>query len=198
VFIARRELDVPDRGFSLDTRRIERTMERSKKEQIVTEVAETVGRARGLFFTDFTGLTVEEATELRREFRKIGVQYKVVKNTFIRKALEQHAGYEEVYDSLAGPTAVAFAFEDPVAPAKVIQKFSEKHKKLSLKLCVIEKQVYEGRRLEELAKMPTRKEMMAAILGSVQAPLAGVPNVLQAVIRDLVSVIDEVGKKKAA
>ena len=64
-------------------------MERSKKEQIVAEVAEIVSRARGLFFTDFSGLTVEEATELRREFRKVGVQYKVVKNTFIRKALEK-------------------------------------------------------------------------------------------------------------
>ncbi len=173
-------------------------MERSKKEQIVTEVAEIVSRAQGLFFTDFAGLTVEEATELRREFRKVGVQYKVVKNTFIRKALEKNTGFDAVYDSLAGPTAVAFAFDDPVAPAKVIQKFADKHKKLSLKLCVIEKQVYDGGRLDELAKMPTRKELLAAILGSVQAPLAGVPNVLQAVIRDLVSVIDEVGKKKAA
>jgi len=173
-------------------------MERSKKEQIVAEVAETVSRARGMFFTDFTGLTVEEATELRREFRKVGVQYEVVKNTFIRKALEQNTGFEAVYDSLAGPTAVAFAFDDPVAPAKVIQKFSDKHKKLSLKLCVVEKQVYEGAKLDELAKMPTRKELMASILGSIQSPLAGVPTVLQAVIRDLVSVIDEVGKKKAA
>lgn len=173
-------------------------MERSKKEQIVTEVAETVGRARGLFFTDFTGLTVEEATELRREFRKVGVEYRVVKNTFIRKALERNSGYEAVYDSLAGPTAVAFAFDDPVAPARVIQKFTDKHKKLSLKLCVVEKQVYEGSKLDELAKMPSRKEMMAAILGSIQSPLAGVPSVLQAVLRDLVSVIDEVGKKKAA
>ncbi len=173
-------------------------MERSKKEEIVADVAETVSRSRGMFFTDFTGLTVEEATELRREFRKIGVKYQVVKNTFIRKALEKTTGYDSVYSSLAGPTGVAFAFDDPVAPAKVIQKFADKHKKLSLKVCVVEKQVYDGSRLDELAKMPTRKEMMAAILGSIQAPLAGVPNVLQAVIRDLVSVIDEVGKKKAA
>ena len=173
-------------------------MERSKKEQIVADVSEIVDRARGMFFTDFTGLTVAEATELRREFRKVGVQYKVVKNTFIRKALEKNTGYDSVYPSLAGPTAVAFAFDDPVAPAKVIQKFSDKHKKLSLKICVIEKQVYEGSRLEELAKMPTRKELLSAIVGSIQSPLAGVPNVLQAVIRELVSVIDEVGKKKAA
>jgi len=173
-------------------------MKRSEKEQIVAEVTEVVGRASGLFFTDFSGVTVEQATELRREFRKSGVQYRVAKNTFIRKALENVTGYDKIFDKLVGPTAVAFAFEDAVAPAKIIWKFSEKHGKLGLKVCVIEKQVYDGNKLDELAKLPTRKEMMASILGTIQSPLASVPTVLNAVMRDLVSVIDEVGKKKAA
>jgi len=173
-------------------------MKRSEKEQIAAEVAEVVGRASGMFFTDFSGLTVEQATELRREFRKSGVQYRVAKNTLIRKALENVTGYDKVYDKLAGPTGVAFAFEDAVAPAKIIKKFSDKHGKLRLKVCVIEKQVYEGARLDELAKLPTRKDLMAGILGIIQSPLSGVPTVLNAVMRDLVSVIDEVGKKKAA
>jgi large subunit ribosomal protein L10 len=151
-----------------------------------------------MFFTDFSGLTVEQATELRREFRKSGVQYRVAKNTLIRKALENVTGYDKVYDKLAGPTGVVFAFEDAVAPAKIIKKFSDKHGKLHLKVCVIEKQVYDGARLDELAKLPTRKDLMASILGIIQLPLAGVPTVLNAVMRDLVSVIDEVGKKKAA
>ena len=173
-------------------------MKRTEKEEIVAEVSGLVSRARGMFFTDFTGLTVEQATELRREFRKSGVDYRVVKNTLIRKALESATGYDKVFDKLAGPTAVAFAYEHPVAPAKIIQKFSEKHSKLSLKVCVLEKQVYDGSKLVELAKLPTRKEMMASILGSVQAPLAGVPSVLSAVMRNLVSVIGEIEKKKAA
>jgi large subunit ribosomal protein L10 len=159
---------------------------------------EVAGRASGLFFTDFSGLTVEQETELRREFRKSGIQYRVAKNTFIRKALETLSGYDKVFDRLVGPTAVAFAFEDAVAPAKVIRKFSEKHGKPGLKVCVIEKQVYDGNKLDELARLPSRKEMMAGILGTIQSPLAAVPTVLNAVMRDLVSVIDEVGKKKAA
>ncbi len=173
-------------------------MKRSEKEEIVTDVAEVVGRANGMFFTDFSGLTVEQATELRREFRKSGVHYRVAKNTLIRKALQNVTGYDKVLDKLAGPTGVAFAFEDAVAPAKIIQKFSEKHGKLKLKVCVIEKQVYDGSKLGELAKLPTRKEIMASVLGCIQSPLAGVPTVLNAVMRELVSVIDEVGKKKAA
>jgi len=173
-------------------------MKRSEKETIVAEVTEVAGRASGLFFTDFTGLTVEQVTELRREFRKSGVQYRVAKNTLIRKALENVTGFDKVFSKLAGPTGVAFAFDDAVAPARIIQKFSEKHGKLGLKVCVIEREIYDGGRLGELAKLPTRKDIIAGILGSVQSPLAGVPTVLNAVMRDLVSVIDEVGKKKAA
>jgi len=173
-------------------------MKRSEKEQIVAEVTEVVGRAQGMFFTDFGGLTVEQATELRREFRKSGVNYRVVKNTLVRKALESVTGYDEVYDKLVGPTGVAFAFDDPVVPAKIIQKFSEKHSKLSLKVCVLDNEVYDGARLGELAKLPSRKEMMASILGSIQAPIAGVPTVINAVLRELVSVIREIETKKAA
>jgi large subunit ribosomal protein L10 len=173
-------------------------MKRSEKEQIVAEVAEVAGRAHGMFFTDFSGLTVEQATELRRELRKSGIEYRVVKNTLIRKALERVTGYDKAFDRLVGPTGVAFAFDDPVVPAKIIQKFSEKHNKLSLKVCMLDKQVYDGSRLGELARLPSRKELMASILGSVNAPLAGVPNVVNAVLRDLVSVIGEIEKKKAA
>jgi large subunit ribosomal protein L10 len=173
-------------------------MKRSEKEQIVAEVAEVAGRAHGMFFTDFSGLTVGQATELRREFHKSGITYRVVKNTLIQKALEQIGGYDTVFTKLVGPTGVAFAFDDPIAPAKIIQKFSEKHSKVSLKVCVLERQVYDGSRLGELAKLPSRKDMMAAILGSVQAPLAGVPMVINAVLRDLVSVVGEIEKKKAA
>ncbi len=173
-------------------------MKRSEKEEIIAEVAETVRRARGLFFTDFSGLTVEQATELRREFRKSGIEYRVVKNTLIRKALESVSGYDRVYDRLVGPTGMAFAFDDPVSPARIILRFKEKHNKLSLKVCVLEKEVFDGARLTELAKMPSRGEMMASIIGSIQAPIAGIPGVINAVLRDLVSVVGEIERKKAA
>ncbi len=173
-------------------------MKRSEKEEIIAEMAETVGRARGLFFTDFTGLTVEQATELRREFRKSGIQYRVVKNTLMEKALESVGGYDGIEDKLVGPTGVAFAFDDPVSPAKIIKQFSSKHKKLSLKACVLEHELFDGSRLDELASLPTRRELMGAVVGAVQFPLGGVPNVIQSVLRELVSVIGEIEKKKAA
>jgi large subunit ribosomal protein L10 len=173
-------------------------MKREEKEEIVAEVTEIARRSSGLFFTDFTGLTVEQVTELRREFRKSGIQYRVAKNTLIRKALESIGGYDAVFDRLAGPTGVAFAFEDPMAPAKIIQKFSDKHNKLALKICVIEKQVYDGSRLADLARMPSRKEIIASLLGTFQAPVAAIPSLINSLLGDVVSVIGEVERKKAA
>ncbi len=173
-------------------------MNRSEKDQVIAEVRDMASRASGLFFADFTGITVEETNELRREFRKARVDYRVVKNTLARKALESVGGYEGVYDQLEKPTAIAFAYDDPVAPAKIIKKFREKNEKLVLKICVIEKQVFEGKRLDEIAKLPSRKDLVAGILGSLQAPASGIVGSIQAVMRDLVSVIDQIGKKKAA
>ena len=173
-------------------------MKRLEKEQIVAEVLDVVKKSGAMYFTDFSGLTVSQATELRREFRKSGIDYRVVKNTLIRKALEQANGYDKVMEKLVGPTGVVLAYQDPVTPAKIIQKFIEKHQKLSLKVAVLEHQVHEGSRLKELAKLPSRGEIMAGIVGSIQFPLTGVPGTISAVIRDLVSVIGEIEKKKAA
>ena len=173
-------------------------MKRSDKDQIIAEVKEKIARAKAMYFTDFTGVTVEEITELRREFRKSNVDYAVVKNTLARKALEAVTGYDSVLDRLKLPTGIAFGYDDPIAPAKIIKKYREKNDKLKLKVCVIEKQVFDGAQLDQVAKLPTRAETIAAILGSIQAPMTGVVGAIHAVMRDLVSVIDAIEKKKAA
>ena len=173
-------------------------MKRSEKEAIIAEVAEKAARAVAMYFADFSKLTVAEETELRREFRKSGVEYNVVKNTLARKALQQLTGYDRVYDKLVGPTGIAFSYDDPSAPAKIIKKYSEKIGKFKLKAAVIEKQVYDATRLNELANMPSRKDMIAAILGSLQAPASGIVGAINAVARDLVYVLDAIEKKKAA
>lgn len=173
-------------------------MKRSEKEQIIADVSGKVSRAKSLFFADFTGITVEEVNELRREFRKSGIEYRVIKNTLVRKALENAGGYDKVMDKLLGPTAIAFSYDDPVAPARIFKKFHDKHEKLNVKVCVLEKQVYDGSKLNELAKLPSQKEMVAAIVGSIQAPVAGLIGAVGAVARDLVNVIDAIERKKQA
>lgn len=171
-------------------------MKRSEKLQIITEVTEKVSRAKSLFFADFTGISVEQINELRREFRKSGIEYHVLKNTLVRKALESVTGYDKVFDQLVGPTAIAFSYGDPVAPARIMKKFREKYEKLNVKVCVLEKQVYDGSKLNELAKLPSREELVAGILGSIQSPISGVVNAIAAVMRDVVNVIDAIEKQK--
>ncbi|MBI4548795.1 MAG: 50S ribosomal protein L10 [Ignavibacteriae bacterium] len=173
-------------------------MKRSEKEQIIAEVHEQAIRAKSLFFADFTGITVEQANELRREFRRSNIDYRVVKNTLARKALENIAGCDKVLDRLVGNTAIAFSYDDPVAPAKIIKKFRDKHEKLAVKVCVVETQVFEGKQLDELAKLPSRSELIVGVLGSLQSPIAGIVGVVTAVMRDLVCVIDAIEKKRAS
>ncbi len=173
-------------------------MKRSEKEAIIAEVAEKASRAIAMYFADFSTLTVAEETELRREFRKSGVEYTVVKNTLVRKALEQLNGYDRVFDRLSGPTGIAFSYDDPAAPARVIKKFSEKTGKFRLKAAVLEKQVYDGSSLDQLSSLPSREELIAAVLGSLQSPASGIVGTLAAVLRDLVSVVDQIGQQKKA
>jgi large subunit ribosomal protein L10 len=173
-------------------------MKRSEKEAIINEVAERISRAVAMYFADFSKLTVNEETELRREFRKASVEYTVIKNTLMRKALERLTGYDRVYNKLVGPTGIAFTFNDPAAPAKVIKKFSEKTGKFQLKAAIIENQIYEGTKLEQLSNLPTRKDMIAAILGSLQTPVSGIVGTINAAMRDLVLVVNAIEKKKAA
>jgi large subunit ribosomal protein L10 len=173
-------------------------MNRSDKEAIVAEVAERASRAAAMYFADFTGLTVEEETELRREFRKAGIEYRVVKNTLAKKALERVSGYDRVYDKLVGPTGIAFSYDDVIAPARIIKKFNEKSGKFTLKAAVLEKQVFDGSQLDQLSKLPTRKDLMAGVVGSLHAPISGIVGAIGAVTRDLVYVIDAIEKKKQA
>lgn len=173
-------------------------MNRSEKEQIIAEVKQKVARAKGLYFTDFTGITVGEITELRREFRKSNIDYQVVKNTLVRKALESLTGYDKVYDTLSLPTGIAYGYDDPIAPARIIKKYREKNQRLTVKVCIVEKQVFEGSKLEQLAKLPTRAETIAGILGSINAPVSGLVRTIHAVARDLVGVIAAIERKKVA
>ena len=100
-------------------------MKRDRKEVIVQEVSETINKSQGIYLTEFQGLSVSKMSELRREFRKVGVEYRVVKNTLIKQALKDMAGADKLAPGLKGTTAVAFGFDDPIAPAKVIRKFSK-------------------------------------------------------------------------
>jgi len=173
-------------------------MNRNEKSDVVSEVTETIQKSTAIFLTDYSGVNVADINDIRNEFRKEGVKYKIFKNTLFKRALEESGQYEKLADHLVGMTGFAFADENPVAPAKIIKKYFDKNNKLSLKACYIENEFFDGSRLSELATLPSKNELIASILGSLNAPASGIVGAINAVFRDLVSVVDEISKKKAA
>lgn len=173
-------------------------MNRNEKSDVVSEVAETLQGSSAVFLTDYSGVNVEDISQIRNEFRKEGVKYKVFKNTLFKRALKESGKYEKLADHLVGMTGFAFAHDNPVAPVKIIKKYFDKNNKLSLKACYIENEFFDGSKLNELASLPSKNELIASILGSLDAPASGIVGAINAVFRDLVSVVDEISKKKAA
>ena len=177
-------------------------MNKKQKEQSVLELREKIEKASSLYLTDFTGLTVEETNQFRDELYNAKVDYKVMKNTLIKKALSSAAEgkfggqTEKLIENLKGPTGVIFAYDDPVLPAKIIKKFYEKLNKPKLKIALIESITYDRSKLNDLASLPTKPEIISSIIGSIHAPISGIVNSINALIRDLASVIEEVAKKK--
>ncbi len=173
-------------------------MNKNKKTDVVSQVKEMINNSSAIYLTDYAGINVADISAIRNNFRKEGVKYKVIKNTLFKRAIDEAGKYDKLADHLTGMTGYAFASDNPVAPAKIIKKYFDETQKLALKACYIEDQFYPSDKLNELASLPSKNELIASILGSLDAPASGIVGVLNAVMRDLVSVIDEISKKKAA
>jgi large subunit ribosomal protein L10 len=173
-------------------------MNKNEKAEIIAEAKELIDNASAVYLTDYSKINVADISDIRNQFRKEGVSYKVFKNTLFKRALVESGRFEKLANHLEGMTGFAFASTNPVAPAKIIKKYFDASQKLALKACYIETEYYDGSKLNELASLPTKQEVIAGILGSLNSPASGIVGSISAVIRELVSVVDEVSKKKAA
>ncbi len=173
-------------------------MNKTEKSEMLSLIKEKFEQSTAVYLVDYKGITVEEINGLRREFIKEGVSYKVYKNTLVKRVIAELGGYEELNELLVGMVGIAFVDENFVAPAKIIKDFNGKNKKFDFKGCYIDSTFYGEDQLKTLASMPTKEEVMASVVGSIAAPASGIVGSINAVMRDLVSVIDEVGKTKAA
>ena len=155
------------------------------KEQHVQEICDRLKKAKSVVMFDYRGLTVEEDTTLRNEMRKNGVEYVVLKNSMVERACRELGVDEKVHEMLKGPSAFAFGYEDPVAPAKVLKGFVKKVKKCAVKGGLVDNAVTDPAGIDALADLPPREVLIARMLGSMMSPVTGLAIALDQLAKKL-------------
>jgi large subunit ribosomal protein L10 len=172
---------------------------KSKKVQVQAELVEKFKRVSGFYIVDFKKMKVSEMIRLRRELKKSNLDMKVAKNTLIDRALKEVGGFPELDDSvLRGETGIVFGYDDPVVPARILKEQVDKFEKPKFKGAILEGQAFGADSLKLLAGLPTKKDIYAGIVGSLSSPISGIVGSINAVMRDLASLVEEVAKQKAA
>ena len=153
---------------------------RTLKEAKVAEIKEKLEKAQAVILADYQGLTVEEDTQLRKNLREAGIEYKVYKNTLVTLAAKE-LGIEGMDAFLEGPTSIAFGYDDVTAPARILNDFANDHKKLELKAGVVNKEIYDKDKIVQLASIPSKEVLIAKLLGSIKAPLSNLAYLINAI-----------------
>ncbi len=162
----------------------------------VKELKETFSKAKAIYFTEYHGLNVGDITKLRSEFFKADVEYKVAKNTLIKLAAEQNmiSGLDEV---LIGSTAIAIAYDEPVAPAKVIKEFTKDNDLPMVKGILFDGEFLPGEEFNKLADMPSKEELLSQLVAMLNSPLQKLASTLIAPMQNAVSVLNNLKEKKS-
>lgn len=164
------------------------------KKQLVEEIKEKFSKAKTIAFVDYRGITVAEDTELRRKFRKAGCDYKVYKNRLMLRALNE-LGIECPASHFEGTTAVAIGYSDEVAPAKIIYNAVKDLNKMSIKFGILNGVSVEATQIEALANLPSKEELIAKLLGTLNNPASSLCRVLNAPTRGLAVALNAIATK---
>lgn len=153
---------------------------RQLKEAKVAEIKEKMEKAQAVVLTNYQGLTVEQDTELRKNLREAGIEYKVYKNTLVTLAARE-LGHEGIVEHLEGPVSIAFGYEDATAPARVLSNFAKTNKALELKAGIVDGVVYDQDMIKKIADIPSKEVLIAKLLGSIKSPLSNLAYLLNAI-----------------
>ena len=167
------------------------------KKQIVEDLKGKLETTKVVIVTDYKGLNVAQMTELRRKLSEANVEYKVVKNTLLKRASE---GTDAMMlaDVFKGPSGIALSFDDPVAPAKVLTQFAKDNNKLEIKAGVMDGKLLSLNDITALSKLPSREELLAQVLSAMNAVPAGLVRALADVPRRMLNVLTAIKDQKAA
>ena len=163
-----------------------------QKQNLVKDLAERLSKMKSAVFADYSGLSVAKMTELRRELKKQGVEIKVAKKTLIDLAFKK-AGIKKVEaKKLMGQIVLVLGYQDEVAPAKILYNFGKGEEHLKILGGILNNDFIESQAIIDLAKLPSRQELLTKLVGSIAAPLSGMINVLQGNLRNLIYVLAQI------
>ncbi len=171
-------------------------MRRPEKADIVKDLQQRVEGSRISILTDFTGLTVEDMTRLRRQLKEAQGELKVVKNTLLQRATGGESPLAPLTRDLAGPNALTLGFADPVAVTKVLIKFAQDKPQLQIKAGLLGDRLLSAKDLEALSKLPPREVLLSQLLGVLNQVPAALVTVLAGVVRNLMNVLTALKDKK--
>ncbi|MBE7089523.1 MAG: 50S ribosomal protein L10 [Clostridiales bacterium] len=166
------------------------------KKLVVEEIKEKIQNSKSVVLVKFNGLTVAEDTELRNEFRKQNVEYKVLKNTLVRRAFND-LGVTAFDEDLNGPTSVAFGLDETGASKIIVDAVKKYDGKVAVKSAYVDGGRVDENGVKALASMPSKEQLIAKMLGSMQAPIANFVGVLSAIPRGLVIALNAIAEKNA-
>jgi len=170
-------------------------MNREEKAQVISEFAAGIGQATNAFLIEFKGITVPQVTELRRQVRETNSSYVVVKNTLALIAVKD-SPLKALEGAFTGPTAVAYNTTDAVGLAKALTRFAKDVPAVQFKGALLAGQIVPASQIQAIANLPTRDELISKLLYLMQHPIRGLATVLQANIRNITVVIDQIAKQK--
>jgi large subunit ribosomal protein L10 len=169
---------------------------RAAKELAVAGLTEDLGRIKLAVLTNYRGLTVAEVEDLRAKLRSEGMTYKVTKNTLLRLAAQSSPGLAQLDPAtFTGPMALAFSFEDEVAPARVVFQYAREHTALEIVGAITsDGSVLDAAQVKALATLPTRTQLLGQVVGTIAAPLSGFVGVMGANVRSIIQVLSAISK----
>ncbi len=173
-------------------------MPSDKNVKAVSDLKEDLKKAKSLVLSNYVGLDVEKMTKLRQEIKKVGGNYKVIKNTLIKLSLKDLGFKLEDEEVLNQPTALLLAFDDEIAPIKILYDFSQTNELPKIKAGFLAKDFMTEDKVVELAKLPSLQTLQAKLVGTLNSPVYGFVYALKANLQKLTSVLAEIGKQKEA
>lgn len=172
-------------------------MIRTEKEKIITDLHESFKKSRIVILTNYQGLDVSAISKLRRKLREVGVEYRVVKNTLIIRASED-TDAALIKDYFKGPSALAFSYDDPVAPAKVLVDFAKENDKLAIRVGIMKGKVIDSNKIKALSSLPSREVLLGQLLSVMNGVPTALVRVLNGVPVKLLNVLQAIKDKKEA